>query len=429
VNVSRLRQWLREVKILRNGRQYLLLMKFYLRSLPALVRWRQQRRQRCVASVQQLNADNALAPLHIAFVTSIVSPRECKLAYASRLCGHRVTLIAGSTGPSDVVTQHFDAYYKADNPWQTLILLDELQPDVTHLFVHAINVVMLPVLLYAPSPVVYDPYDCLRGMFKPTYQISRLQLQAERICFARADHVCARSLEPLYLRRQCGYHMPETTYFPEYCWRPPRQCEPRQIRDDDELHVVYSGGVWPEDRYSADTHGYAQYIEVGRALAKQRIHLHIYPAPRLSVVDFENFYSLYLEESKHNPFFHIYHPLPYEELMKVLPRYDAAMHILGITINDALGANTRAKQNYSSTNKLFDYIEAGLPVIIHNGKHQRGIVRNYGTTVEVNAISQIRWALLEAMNGGKCRVAKVDIAQHARRLSDMYVEVTRSCAL
>jgi len=427
MSLDRLLLRVRRAKALRNVWAELRLLEFYLRSMPSWARRQHRRRQQKGAAVARRPVYTLSAPLHIVFVTHYARAREFKLAYAARLCGHRVTLVATHVQSSGMVAQHFDAHYEADDPWQILALLDELRPDVAHLFVNYNNARMLPVVLYAPSPVVYDPYDCLRGMFEPEYQVNWLELEAERICFACADHICARSLEPLCLRRHFGYRMPATTYFPEYCWRPPRQREPRQVRNE-ELHLVYCGGVWPEDRYPAGEYCYAQYIEIGRALARQRIHLHIYPAPLAGMVDFDCFFSLYLQEDGSNPYFHFHRSLPYPELVREMVQYDAAMHVMGAAINSDMGRVTYLKLDYSTSNKLFDYIESGLPVIIHKGKHQRSIVRHYGQTIEINNISVARQALTQVIGRKKCPSRKAHIAYHAKRLGDMYVEVVKSCA-
>jgi hypothetical protein len=115
--------------------------------------------------------------------------------------------------------------------------------------------------------------------------------------------------------------------------------------------------------------------------------------------------------------------------MRELPEYDAAIHIMGVSINNNLGRATRAKLDHSTANKLFDYTEAGLPVIIHNGKHQRGLVRHYGLAVEVDDISLVRQALTQVLvNDGKSGATQVHTAQHAERLDDMYAKVVGSCA-
>jgi hypothetical protein len=359
-------------------------------------------------------------PLHIAFVSNKITARELKVAHAARLCGNRVTLITRQANSGAGLAGHFDECLIADNPWRMLLLIDELRPDVIHTFVHEDNLWMRPVLLYAAAPLVYDPYDCLQAMLRPDYQYSRWQLTAERRWFSEADHICARSLEPRYLRRHQDYRMPSTTYFPEYCWQVPSHRKPRHLQEDTELNIVYCGGIWPEDRYSAASAGYAQYIEIGRVLAKQHIHLHLYPSPPPAGVTHESFFSAYLHEQARNLFFHIYPTLPYEELMRELPRYDAALHILGARINTELGSATPAKKDCSSANKLFDYIEAGLPVIIHEGRHQRGVVRHYGVSIEVTDIGQVRQALLHVLSVGSPGKPSAAIASHARRLDAMY---------
>jgi hypothetical protein len=137
-------------------------------------------------------------------------------------------------------------------------------------------------------------------------------------------------------------------------------------------------------------------------------------------VNHEDFFALYLQESAQNHYFHIYPTLPYAELMCELPKYDAALHVLGAGINTMLGSATSAKINCSSANKLFDYIEAGLPVIIHEGRHQRGVVRHYGVSVEVHDIGQVRQALLGVLKVEHLAKLSAAIVFHAGRLDTMY---------
>ena len=397
------------------------LLQAYVRGLPDWVLYRIARRVR-KSSLRPDESfyDSSKQSLHIVFVSNKITARESKIAYAARRYRNRVTLITQHATSDSEMADCYDRCFIAKNPWQVLQLIGQLRPDIVHAFVHEDNLWMLPVLYYTAVPIVYDPYDCLQGMLERNHQYSRWQLIAERRWFADADRICARSLEPRYLRKQHGYRMPSTTYFPEYCWHEPRQQQPRHFSDDEELNLVYCGGIWPEDRYSPAAAGYAQYIEIGRLLAKQRIHLHLYPAAPPAGVSHEVFFALYLQESTRNHFIHIYPTLPYAELMCELPKYDAALHVLGAGINTMLGSATSAKINCSSANKLFDYIEAGLPVIIHEGRHQRGVVRHYGVSVEVHDIGQVRQALLSVLKVGHPAKLSAAIAFHAGRLDTMY---------
>jgi len=407
----------KNTKLLRNLWADFCVFKHYVGAIPDWLKWRSERHGR----LETEGKPPAELHLNIAFVTQYARARELKLAFAARRCGHRVTLIASRVQFPDVANEYFDHIYETKNVWQMLNLLEELNPNVIHLFVNYNNVFLLPILLYASSPVVYDPYDCLKGMFKPEYQVNWLELRAERMSFERADHICSRSLEPLYLRRKCSYRMPDTTFFADYCWQKPKELKPREIGPDDDLQIVYVGGVWPEDRYPVKEFGYAQFLELSRILAEQSIHFHIYPAPTPASSDFESFFSIYIEESKQNPYLHLYHPIDYHELAEILPSYDAGIHIMGLAVNTDLGRHARPKLDYSTANKLFDYIEAGLPVIIHNGRHQKGLVRHYSHVIELQDLSNARKAI-NKLNFQK-PLTRPTIKDHAERLGRMYMNV------
>lgn len=348
------------------------------------------------------------------FVSSLSKPRLFKLAHAIGLSGHRVSLISGARY-GDRERRYFDCVAAAAGPWEILERLEEMTPDVVHLFGNYDNFRMLPVARFSPAPVVFDAYDVLRGMKADKWQADWIELRAERRLFEHADHICARHMEPYVLKRRFGYELPGSTFFPDYCWGPPAR---RRRQPSEDPHVVYCGNVMPEDRYSREEAGFAQYLGVGRTLAKQRIHLHIYPACGGLDLDFDRYFALYLRESETNPYFHFYRPLPYDQLIERLAEYDAALHAF-----DELGRVTEDKLRYSTANKLFDYIEAGLPVIIHRGRLQRSIVRRCGTAVTVESLENLRAALESALRAGRAPVDRCDLAYHAPRLARMYERV------
>ncbi len=323
-------------------------------------------------------------PTTIALVTRRVTAREIKIGQALRLTGWRSVLLVKAALPALGDDSPFDQVGTFDDYTDILHWLDEVRADAIHLFAHGDNLFYLPLGLLAPCPLVYDPYDVWQGMFRSprAARFFRLELWAERWFCEHASRLCARSLEPLLLKRRFGYRLARSIYFPEYCLHLPRSATP----PGPEIHIVYCGGVWPEDRYPAATHGYAQYLDVARRLAAQQLHLHVYPANRGDGVPFDEFFAAYLAEAQTNPYFHFHAPLPYAELMAILPTYDFAMHIFGPGINTQTGQNSPDKLRYSSANKLFDYIEAGLPVIIHDGFHQRGLVRHYGQAITVHTL-------------------------------------------
>jgi hypothetical protein len=395
---------------------YLRLWKFHLLSLGHRLAWQYRSAKRKVTPEQT-------DTFRVVFVTEYARIRECKLAHAARLHGIQTDLVACHIQDEEMARASFDRCFLAKDPWQMLSRVEEIRPRVIHLFVirgraHRMRI----VLEKARCPVIYDPYDCARGMWNPDYEDHPAELKAERLCLERADLVCARSLEPRYLREHFGYRFKNATYFPEYCWDAPPPRNPRRIRDDEDLHIVYSGGILPEDRFSSEEGGYAQYIEVGRKLKEQRIHLHLYPAPYPGV-SFEDFYSLYLKESERNSYIHIYPPLPYKALMEKLGQYDAGWHVFGLSGLDNLGQISPAKMRFSSANKIFDYLEAGLPVFIHSGFHQYGVLKHYGAAIKLRRIEDAR-SLLTAYCANPPTVGSkgVSLESHAGRLKQMYLE-------
>ena len=396
------------VRVLRNGRAAQRKLAILLRELPEWHRWRRKAR---TASTPR----RADASLLIAFVSSQSRPRLFKLAHAVNRAGHRVSLISGARyNPAEL--EAFESYKHASNPWDILDALEEMSPDVVHLFGNYDNFSMLPVGRFAPAPVVFDPYDVLRGMITPKWQKDWVELRAERMLFETADHVCARHLEPLVLKRRFGYAMPAATFFPDYCWRRPAI---RKSKSHEGLHVVYCGNVKPEDRHSKDEVGYAQYIDIGRKLAVQEIHLHIYPAIGGLDIAFDEYFALYLKENELNSFFHFHRPVPYGELIERIGHYDAALHV----VDGSYGRVTEEKLNYSTANKLFDYIEAGLPVIIHRGLLQRSIARRCGTAVTVDSLDNIRPRLERVLASHRDPISRCDLEYHWPRLGAMYERV------
>lgn len=423
---ERLDHRLRQYKLVRRLAANVRHLAFHARSLPDWLRWRLSPPR---PSPPKSGCEGSEGPLHIAFVSQRARTRESKLAYAARLCGHHVSLISSHPQADPLMERDFDAQIHRANPWGVLSALEELAPDVIHLFGSSFGQAqLLPVMANASSPVVFDPYDVLQGMIRPECRPNQFELKAERLCFALASHICSRSLEPLYLRRQFGLTMPDATFFPEFCRQPPVRRPPRPVSESEELHIVYCGGVWPEDRYPASVYGYAQYLGIGSEFRRQGLHLHIYPAPLARGARFEDFYALYLKEEASNPYFHLHRPLPHRDLVERLADYDGALHIMGAGIDQSLGRLTRAKLDYSAASKLFDYVEAGLPVIIHSGRTQRGIVRHYGQSVEVDHISQVRRALSREIRKGNDRRGRADLEFHAQRLGSMYRRVVKECA-
>ncbi|MDO8460541.1 MAG: hypothetical protein Q7S74_05505, partial [Nanoarchaeota archaeon] len=110
----------------------------------------------------------------------------------------------------------------------------------------------------------------------------------------------------------------------------------------------------------------------GKILSKQGIHLHVYTIAKPG--EFEE----YERYAKNEKYFHFYTLMPYRDLIKEIARYDYALWVHPVYGKYGDEGATEEKLKVSIGNKLFTYLEAGLPIIISDhldlGKK---IVTNY----------------------------------------------------
>lgn len=383
------------------------LLFYYIKGLPDFITW-------CFGGLikRKLNSNNQ--SLDICFVTYNARIRETKLAYAAKLCGHRVTLITHKISLINNIEDYFDEIYFATNPWKCLKLIQFIKPDVVHLFVNYTNARMLPILWFSPAPIVYDPYDCMKGMMKPEQKLPWFEEYTEKLWFKKADHLCSRSLEPMYIKKTYNYAMPPSTFFPDYCWKKP-QFKIRQEDKRDDIRIFYSGGVVEETESSC-------FIDLGRSLMKQQIHLHIYPST--NIVNKINRQYIF-DEAKKNPYFHIHNQVPYSILMEEALKYDAAIVFLLNSESKELYV-TREKFKYATSNKLFDYIESGLPVIYFEKSHMKSLTEHYGTAIMSKSYSDIRKAIISDKKKQYINNSNTStLAFHSQRLHTMYSSVLK----
>jgi hypothetical protein len=138
--------------------------------------------------------------------------------------------------------------------------------------------------------------------------------------------------------------------------------------------------------------------------------------------NFRRFYSAYIKASDSNSCLHLHRQLSNRDLIRRLAQFD-----LGFFHPSLLGpdlVNTPDKLRYCASNKIFDYIEAGLPVVLYDSFHQRGLVRHYGAIIEVESFGELLSAIASFRSGENNKCAKsATISHHAPRLVRRYSEV------
>jgi hypothetical protein len=205
-------------------------------------------------------------------------------------------------------------------------------------------------------PFIIDYQDVYALYYgdNPEFGWLKKELPHEKNCLLHADGLVAHSLEPNIVLRKYDRGKPPALFFPLYC---DNDCfQPNEkILSPDDIHFVYAGGV--AGSFRNKTHfGSIQFHGLIKTLSEQKIHFHIYPSPANFRADYEE----YEEIARTNPWFHFHEPVKQEDLHRELSKYHFG--IIPFFKKDA--GLSLEKTRYATSLKLFNYIEAGIPVIV-----------------------------------------------------------------
>lgn len=269
-----------------------------------------------------------------------------------------------------------------------------------------------------------DVYSIYYGL-NPTLGWLKKELPHEKSCLENADGIVAHSLEPNLAMRKYGIKKkPTTIFFPLYC-DDDFFCENKKILNPDDIHLVYAGGVAGSHR-NPKQYGNIQFHDIINILSKQKIHFHVYPSPSNIRADYEE----YEEIANNNSFFHFHESVAQKDLAKELSKY----HFGILFFFKGVSEQSEDKLKYATTLKLFNYLEAGIPIIVSKDiVYQSWMVeRNKcGLTVsDKSELSNLKEKLLEqnysALIGEvhKSR-ANLSLQKNIPRLLSFYQQLSR----
>ncbi len=347
-------------------------------------------------------------------IARIVKWHKKQEAFYSILVCHREGFKSKYSNPS------FDRVILFRNAWHLRRVLRSLGPVR---LIHAFG----PKSFYPAvagkavrTPFIYDMQDVLVVYYglEPSIRWYRHELPHERYILSRADGIVSHSLEFQEAYRRYGLSKPPNLFFPLCC-------------DDDvfekkqgsfnpaEFHVVYVGEVAGSFR---DSRQFAtiQFHHIAESFARQGIHLHLYPAPGTFRADVDEYRQL----SQSNRFLHVHEPVHQSQLARELSSYDFGL--IPFFFRDTM--HSWEKFKYSTSLKLFNFVEAGIPVIVSRDiVFQSWIVERYGMGLSIEKtdidrmrklISGIRYdELLKNIEGNRKYIA---LSNHIDRLVSFY---------
>ncbi len=309
----------------------------------------------------------------IVFVGEFLPPRIPRMAkwlkregdyYFILLC-HQRGFVEKYTDPS------FDETHLFRNNWHLKRILKKMvPPDLVHGFApksYYCNVARKSV----QAPYIHDMQDVYATYYglSPDLNWLKKELPHERECLENANGIVAHSMEVNVSYRKYGIHSkPRALFFPLYCDDDFFQQHTKTFNPK-EIHLVYAGGVAGSHR-NAKQYGNIQFQGLIKTLSEQQLHLHIYPSPSNIRADYEEYEAI----AASNPFFHFHEPVAQQDLAKELGKYDFGI----LPFFKDLSEQSADKLNYATTLKLFNYLEAGIPILVSKDIfYQAWIVQRY----------------------------------------------------
>ncbi len=300
----------------------------------------------------------------IVFVVNHPSPRALKIITTLKDNGKKITVLVDKKAVKNpgyslwcecLEKLGICHYYN----WieELMFLLLGKKGAIIHVFSTWANINITYILIKMQSytgKIVVDEYDIVNGYY---VGIDEETLQLEKYCLEQASGVCHRDFSLEHLTDFLKFDIKgKTLRFFDYCFggKEYGSTKPRE----GELSLCYAGGVVTEEDYADCPFAFSMdFIEM---CEKNRCHLHVYPSCWNEVR-----YGNYIKKSGESKYFHFHKPIMYEKLFEELSQYDYGVLPTKDDIweYEVSGYNTKYKYIYAATNKLFDYLDAGLPIV------------------------------------------------------------------
>lgn len=281
----------------------------------------------------------------------------------------------------------------------------------------------------------FDPYDVRVIYFGPNGQgcdISWMRrkwikqdIPDEKKAFESAHgHICRSAENKTAIRKYRYATRASRLFMPDYCDPDSFVHQEPEILPG-EWHIVYVGGV-ASRKAPPSFYAYMQMHRTIETITSRGIHFHVYYAPSQN-----DDLSDYEAMAKINPRFHWHRPLSQQEMIREISSYHYGIIPF---FKEEMGSISPDKFYASTSLKLFNYFEAGLPVLISRDLgHKLMIVRYYqaGLAIGQSDLPQLDKKLSLAPYAALRQNVlhareQLSLARHISRLYAFYQKVIRA---
>lgn len=362
----------------------------------------------------------------VVFVVGDLTPRTVKIAKALKGMGYQLEIYAYPNAYLrascfDELMQLQIIFIQCKTMLELLHCLIVAQSEVIHIFTHSECsyydriVIQLKGIL---PPMVYDEYD-ITGAFYTN--ASQQVVDDEKYCLENADGICNRGFEIEYLKQGCNYCISAPNIqFSDYC----NEIQYNKAERLSELSFCYVGGIVSQREYPDFFENFKNFAKMCKV---NNCHFHIYP-----VVFDEQRHVEYRELEKQNEYFHLHMPVPFGKLALEIAQYDYGIFPISKKALNGAGYvyNTHEKLIYGFTNKYFDYLDAGLPIIAATSLRQvqffkeRNVILDW--TIEDYDFNELRRRKQELKENVLIEREKLKISNHIEELIDLYTFISKN---
>ncbi|MBL6962979.1 MAG: hypothetical protein ISR55_04090 [Bacteroidetes bacterium] len=266
---------------------------------------------------------------------------------------------------------NYTEIFQLNSPARFLNLSRKFKPLVFHIFSKWNFDIAELMIKKKIGKIVFDDYDVMSGFVN--IEIARVhypgQIKKERYCLENADGLCCRSLETQLCKRVLKYKFKgRRIFFPEYMMKEPD----RLINEKIENKTIVYAGNYNES-----------ILLIAKEIRKIGWSMDVYPSYKISIKKPKGITNLRFFES-----------LDHALLIKALKKYDVSLQIpnqISVATSKRYNEN---KRHYSMAAKIFDYMEAGLGVLIIDQVLQKWILNRYKRAVCIDDNGDI----LESLN-------------------------------
>lgn len=332
----------------------------------------------------------------------------------------------------DFVHRFFKKYIEILELWKLTHIIKKMNPYIFHC--HTVLTTGAEIVIKnAKAPIIIEYETAPIGIIKGIENLSEKDRIAERYCLEHTNGIIYRaSIDEIEYFKKRGYKINcPTLLFSHYCSKQLfAEQDIKKLSDKDhEIHLVYTGCMSAKQT-NCD---YDYYIPLAKKLSSMKIHFNMYPPPfscdmtRDEKKFFKKHYE-YIQLDKTNPYFHFHKPAKYEKLSQEIAKYDfGVMDQIGLEYK-LRDFNESLLQKCWIGNKLFSYLEAGIPIIVsEKAIGDKTIIENYkvGFTIKVGEINHIKEIIkkydYEKLKGNVLKAREeLSIDNQIERLEDFY---------